>query len=87
MLGNIKRTFEVRFLDADRYELRYTDQGKAPSKWFAGSKSRDDVFTEARAFILKNYWSGTAKVGDRLTFATNPAATFVKVPWSATDAL
>jgi hypothetical protein len=80
MLGNTKRTFEVKFLDSDRYQLRYRDEDKAPSKWFDGRKSRDEVFTEAKAFLLKNYWSGTAKTGDQFSFVTNPAATFVKMP-------
>ncbi|HYO08411.1 MAG TPA: protein-arginine deiminase family protein [Tepidisphaeraceae bacterium] len=80
MLGNVKRTFEVRFLDADRYQLRYQDAGKAPSKWFDGRKSRDEVFTEAKAYLLKHVWSGAAKAGDTFTFSTNPAATLVKMP-------
>jgi hypothetical protein len=80
MLGDVKRTFEVKFLDGDRYQLRYQDAGKPLSKWFDGRKSRDEVFPEAKAFLLKHCWSGTAKAGDRFTFATNPAATLVKMP-------
>jgi hypothetical protein len=80
MLGNLARTFEVKFLDGDRYQLRYQDPGKSFSKWFDGRKSRDEVFPEAKAFLLKHYWSGTANAGDRFTFATNPNATLIKMP-------
>jgi hypothetical protein len=86
MLGNVKRAYEVRFLDADRYQLRYRDATGAGgtfgaySKWVDGRRSRDEVFPEAKAYLLKNYWSGVAKAGDRFTFATNPAATLVRMP-------
>jgi hypothetical protein len=80
MIGNVKRTFQVRFIDGDRYQLQYRDEGGAYSKWFEGRKSRDEVFTEAKAFLLKEYWTGTAKAGDRFTFATNPSATLIKMP-------
>ena len=89
MLGNVKRAYEVRFLDADRYQLRYRDAAVAGgatgtpgaySKWFDGRRSRDEVFPEAKAYLLKNYWTGTAKAGDRFAFATNPAATLVRMP-------
>jgi hypothetical protein len=79
-LSSAPRTFEVKFLDGDRYQLRYTDAGQTPSKWFDGRKSRDEVFPDARAFLLKNYWAGNFKAGDRFTYATNPAATLVKMP-------
>jgi hypothetical protein len=80
MLNGVKRFFEIRFLDADRYQLRYHDEGKASSKWFDGRRSRDEVFTDAKAYLLKTFWTGTAKAGDRITFATNPAATMIKMP-------
>ncbi|MEA2735848.1 MAG: protein-arginine deiminase, partial [Humisphaera sp.] len=80
MIGNVKRTFQVKFLDGDRYQLQYRDEGGAYSKWFEGRKSRDEVFTDAKAFLLKEYWTGTAKAGDRFTFTTNPAATLIKMP-------
>lgn len=86
MLGNTKRAYEVKFLDADRYQLRYRDATGgggafgAYSKWFDGRRSRDEVFPEAKAYLLKNYWAGAAKAGDRFTFATNPAATLVRMP-------
>ncbi|MEA2711542.1 MAG: protein-arginine deiminase [Phycisphaerales bacterium] len=80
MIGNVKRTFQVKFLDGDRYQLQYRDEGGAYSKWFEGRKSRDEVFTDAKAFLLKEYWTGTAKTGDRFTFTTNPAATLIKMP-------
>jgi hypothetical protein len=80
LLGNARRTFEVVFLDGDRYRLRFWDAGGGASKWFDGRKSRDEVFTEAKAFMLRNYFAGNPKAGDRFTFSTNPNATLVKAP-------
>ena len=81
LIGNVKRTFEVRFLDADRYQLRYRDgSAGAYSKWFDGRRSRDEVFPQAKAYLFKHYWTGTPKAGDRFAFATNPSATLVKMP-------
>ena len=31
-------------------------------------------------FLLRNYFAGAPKAGDRFTFQTNPAATLVKAP-------
>ena len=80
MLGDVERTFEVRFTGSDAYRLRYRDAGGAWSEWYAGSRSADAVFPEARAFILKNYWSGTAQKGDSFTYKTVPGATLLRVP-------
>jgi hypothetical protein len=81
MLGSIERTFEVRFTSSDAYQLRYRDTGGTWSKWYAGRKSADTVFVEARAFILKNYWSsGTAQAGDSFSYKTVPGATLIKMP-------
>jgi hypothetical protein len=80
MIGNVKRWFYVKFLDGDRYQIQFRNEGGAYSKWYDGRKSRDEVFPEAKAFLLKEYWSGTAKAGDRFTFSTNPAATLIKMP-------
>ena len=80
LLGDFRRTFEVKFLDGDRYQLRFRDAGGGNSRWYDGRKSRDSVFPEARAFLLKNYFAGIFKAGDRFTFQTNPDATLLKVP-------
>ena len=80
LLGNVERTFEVRFLDADAYQLRFRDAGSTWSKWYGGKKSADTVFIEARAFLLKNYWTGAAQAGDTFTFKTVPNATLVRMP-------
>jgi hypothetical protein len=80
MLGDVERTFEVRFTSANNYELRYRDAGGEWSKAFAGKKSADAVFPEASAFILKEYWSGTAQAGDTFTFKTVPNATLIRMP-------
>lgn len=80
MLGNVERTFEVRFTSADAYELRYRDGAGAWSKAYAGNKSADSVFPEARAFLLKNYWTGTAQKGDTFTFKTVAGATLIRMP-------
>jgi hypothetical protein len=80
LLGSAARTFEVKFLDADRYQLRYRDAGGPYSRWFDGRRSRDEVFPEARAFLLKHYWTGTPRAGDRFTFTTNPSATLLRMP-------
>ncbi|HEX8912567.1 MAG TPA: protein-arginine deiminase family protein [Humisphaera sp.] len=80
LLGNAKRTFEVRFVDGDRYRLRYRDGTGAWSGWADGRRSQDEVFPAAKAYLLKHYWTGTPKAGDTFTFATNPAATLVRMP-------
>lgn len=80
MLGDVRRTFEVRFLDADRYRLRSRDGDGSASAWHDGRRSRDSVFPEAKAFLLRNYFSGKFRAGDRFTFHTNPGATLIKAP-------
>jgi hypothetical protein len=80
LLGNTRRTFEVKFLDADRYQLRFWDAGGGASRWYDGRKSRDEVFSEAKAFMLRTYFAGNPRAGDRFTFHTNPDATLVKAP-------
>jgi hypothetical protein len=85
LLGSVERTFEIRFTTSDAYELRFRDgaasAGGAWSKWYTGGKkSADSVFPEARAFILRDYWRGSAQAGDSFTYKTNPNATLIKVP-------
>jgi hypothetical protein len=80
MLGNVRRDFEVRFVDSNVYRLRYRDAGGEWSKWNGGRKDKDEVFPAAKAFILKNYWTGTAAAGDMFSFNTNPGATLLKMP-------
>lgn len=80
MLGNSQRAYEIRFLDADRYQIRFRDNGAAASKWFDGRKSRDEVFPEAKAYLFKNFWTGTAQAGDVFFYKTNPSATMLKMP-------
>ena len=80
MLGDVSRTFEVRFIDADQYQLRYRDGSAAPSAWFTGRRSRDEIFPEARAFIFKHYWTGRPAAGDTFTWSTNPSATLIRTP-------
>ena len=80
LLGKTVREFAVKFTSATDYQLRYRDGASAWSTWSAGKTTRDEVFTAAKAFILKNYWSGTAKAGDAFSFKTRPDATLVKMP-------
>ncbi|QOV90295.1 protein-arginine deiminase family protein [Humisphaera borealis] len=80
-LSGVKRTFQIKFTDADRYRLRYSDNGGTTwSGWADGQRSKDCVFPEAKAFLLKHYWTGVSKAGDVFTYATNPAATLIKMP-------
>lgn len=80
-LNGVKRTLQVRFVDADRYRLRYSDNGGTTwSTWADGKRSEDSVFPQAKAFLLKHYWTGTPRAGDVFTFATNPSATLLKMP-------
>lgn len=80
MLGKSEREFEIRFVDSNIYQLRYRDGAGAWSGWTGGRKDKDEVFPAAKAFILKNYWTGNAQAGDTFTFKTNPDATLVKMP-------
>ena len=86
MLGGKMREFTVKFTTAADYQIRFRD-GTAWSSWYAGNKTRDEVFPAAKAFILKNYWSGTAVAGDAFTFKTQTGATLLKMPvlFSAPD--
>jgi hypothetical protein len=70
----------VRFTTSNAYQLRFRDSGGEWSDWFNGKKSADSVFPAARAFLLKNYWSGTAQAGDSFTFKTVPDATLIRLP-------
>src|SRR6185503_9688352 len=63
LLGNVGRTFEVKFLDGDRYQLRFWDAGGSATRWYDGRKSRDEVFPEAKAFMFKTYFAGNPKAG------------------------
>jgi Protein-arginine deiminase (PAD) len=78
-LGDLAREFRVRFVDANRYVIQYRDTG-AWSVAVAGSRLKDEVFGDAKAFLLKNYWQGEFKAGDTFTFQSNPSATLVKMP-------
>jgi hypothetical protein len=82
LLGSVARTFEVKLGTGDTYTLRYRDAGQTNwSAWFAGSRSRDEVFPQARAFLLKHHWQGTRAVaGDTFRFNTNPDATMIRMP-------
>jgi hypothetical protein len=80
LLGNVSREFAIQFTSATDYRLRYRDAGGAWSGWLAGKTTRDEVFPAAKAFVLKNYWFGTAKAGDSFTFKTRPNATLLKMP-------
>jgi hypothetical protein len=82
MLGNVQRTFEVKLGSGDAYQLRYRDAGQTSwSAWYAGSRSRDEVFPQAKAFLLKHHWQGTRAVaGDTFRYSTNPDATLVRMP-------
>lgn len=80
LLGDVAREFSIRFDDATNYRLRYRDAGGGWSKWFAGRTDRDEVFDSARAFLLKEYWSGTAVAGASFKFKTRPDASLVKMP-------
>ena len=80
LIGDTPREFSIRFSDATNYKLRYRDSGGAWSKWASGRRDRDEVFASGRAFLLKNYWSGTATAGDTVTYRTRPGATLLKMP-------
>lgn len=82
LLGSTQRDFEVRIGSGDAYQLRYRDAGQTIwSNWLAGNRSRDEVFPQARAFILKHHWQGTrAGVGDTFRFNTHPDATMIRMP-------
>lgn len=80
LLGSTAREFTVKFTSSTNYQIRFRDGSGAYSPWYAGSKTRDEVFPAAKAFILKNYWSGAAVAGDAFTFKTRPGATLLKMP-------
>ncbi len=80
LLGSVAREFAIQFTSATDYRLRYRDASGAWSSWSTGKTTRDEVFPAAKAFILKNYWSGTANAGDSFTFKTRPNATLLKMP-------
>lgn len=79
LLGGKPREFTVKFTSATDYVIRFRENG-VWSAWFNGSKTRDEVFPTAKAFILKNYWAGTAKAGDAFTFKTRTDANLLKMP-------
>ncbi|MCD4727573.1 MAG: protein-arginine deiminase domain-containing protein, partial [Pirellulales bacterium] len=78
------RSFEIRFISATDYELWYHHDPQSP--WIkdnshTGRIGRDDVFTEAKAFILGNWWgSGQAEIGDTFRFCADPNKDIVEVP-------
>ncbi|MGC4032007.1 MAG: protein-arginine deiminase family protein [Tepidisphaeraceae bacterium] len=80
LLAKVVREFSIKFTSSTDYQLRYRDGSGGWSSWSPGKTTRDEVFGGARAFILKNYWSGTAKAGDAFSFKTNPNATLLKMP-------
>jgi hypothetical protein len=75
------RNYEIRFTDATNYEFRYQEAGGDWSAPAVGRRDRDEVFADARAFILNHYWSGGAPAaGDAFTFAAAPGAKMIEVP-------
>ena len=75
------RNYEIKFTNATNYEFRYKEAGGDWSAPAVGRRDRDEVFADARAFILKHYWSGGAPAaGDVFTFAADPGAKMIEVP-------
>ena len=78
------RSFEIRFISATDYEVWYHDDPQSP--WIkdnshVGQIGRDDVFAEAKAFILGSWWGGAqAAVGDAFRFCADPNVDIVEVP-------
>ena len=80
-----KRYFEVRVTGATTYDLYYRDNPSAA--WVKDSHSgtigNDEVFTDAKAFILGNWWdttAGPAAAGDKFRFEVDPNTDIVDVP-------
>lgn len=82
LFGNANlREYEIEFTDADNYQLRYREFGGAWSAWAAGRRDEDEVFENARGFILRHWWTGGAPaVGDKFTFSADPGAGMIEVP-------
>lgn len=81
LLPDQRRFFEVQFVDADRYQLRYRDGAGAWSSWEAGRRSQDTVFADAKVYLFPKYFAGSAaKAGDVFRFHSNPDATLIKMP-------
>ncbi|HEY0007664.1 MAG TPA: protein-arginine deiminase family protein, partial [Tepidisphaeraceae bacterium] len=80
LLGSAVREFAVTFSSATDYKIRFRDAAGSWSNWQGGKTTRDEVFTSAKAFLFRNYWSGIAKAGDAFTFKTRPEATLLKMP-------
>jgi hypothetical protein len=78
-----ERFFEIRFTSATTYEMYYRDNPQAV--WIkdshTGNIGQDEVFGDARAFILAGWWTGgTAAAGDRFRFYADPYTDIVEVP-------
>lgn len=80
-----KRSYEITFISANTYELRYKEEGDA--NWAptveTGNVGNDEVFWDARAFIFEHWWNttaGGANVGDVFTFEADPNAKTIEMP-------
>ncbi|HEX8325259.1 MAG TPA: protein-arginine deiminase family protein [Tepidisphaeraceae bacterium] len=80
LLGNVVREFTVKFVNSVDYQIRFRDGTAAWSSWQSGRRTRDEVFPAAKAFLLKNYFSGTIAAGDTFGFKTRSDATLLKMP-------
>jgi hypothetical protein len=84
-----KRYFEIHFISATQFTMWYSDTGlpgsfvsdKTNGQDTVGVVDQDEVFTSAKAFILKSWWTGgTAAVGDTFRFSADPSTDIVEIP-------
>lgn len=82
------RYYEVRIVDDIdyKYRLYYSDvPNPTDDDWILdpqiGVGGQDCVFSEAKAFILDNWWTrGTKVAGDKYRFSANPGTKIVEIP-------
>ena len=74
----------MQFLDTERYQLRFRDAGGNPSPWYDGQTSRDEVFPEAKAFLLKHYFTDD-RVMETWELCEQHGAREVLAPFTTTE--
>lgn len=81
--NNNKREYQIIFDQGNStdYSLKYREQGS--EEWIpddTGATDEDGVFTAAKCFILKHWWSGTPDPGDEFTFDAYPDCNTIEMP-------
>jgi hypothetical protein len=75
-----RRYYRLTFTTGADYDLEFMEEGGAWTPGGTGSTGDDQVFPDARCFILDHWWSGAPMIGDVFTFEADPTCSTIEMP-------